>query len=141
MEKLKTYFSNRSEVLLAYLFGSEATKQTHNLSDLDIAIYSEPVQMKKLNTKEPYGYQAAVLSDLVGLLRRNDIDLVIMNHATPLFAYEVVRRGKIVFCRNMRFRIEFEIQTFKKYVDTKKLRDFQNYYLEKRIEQGLFSKV
>ena len=141
MENLRNYFSKRQEILLAYLFGSEATKRKHKLSDFDIAIYSDPNQMRELNTKEPYGYQVAVLSDLIGLLKRNDIDLVILNRATPLLSYEVVRRGQIIFCRNMNFRIEYEIHVFKKYVDTKKLRGFQNYYLEKRIEKGLFGKT
>lgn len=141
MKKLKNYFSKRPEILLAYLFGSEATKRTHKLSDFDIAIYSDPNQMRVLNTKEPFGYQAAILSELIGLLKRNDIDLVILNRATPLLAYEVVRSGENIFCRSKNFRTEYEIKIFQKYVDTKKLREIQDFYLTKRIEQGLFAKI
>ena len=141
MEHLKSYFSGRPEILLAYLFGSAVTKRTHNLSDVDLAIYSEPTLMRKLNNKEPYGYQAAILSDLKSLLQRDDIDLVILNRANALLAYEVVRSGENIFCRSENFRTEYEIGVFQKYIDTKKMRDIQNFYMIKRIKKGLFAKI
>jgi len=141
MEHLKSYFAGRPEILLAYLFGSAVTKRTHKLSDIDLAIYSEPILMRELNNKQPYGYQAAILIDLMSLLRRNDIDLVILNRAKPLLAYEIVRSGDNIFCRNENFRTEYEIKAFQKYMDTKKLRDIQDFYLIKRIKHGLFAKI
>ena len=141
MEHLKSYFAGRPEILLAYLFGSAVTKRTHKLSDIDLAIYSEPILMRELNNKQPYGYQAAILIDLMSLLRRNDIDLVILNRAKPLLAYEIVRSGDNIFCRSENFRTEYEIKTFQKYMDTKKLRDIQDFYLIKRIKHGLFAKI
>lgn len=47
MENLKSYFSRCPEVLLAYIFRSAVKKQTHRLSDIDLAIYSDPTLIGK----------------------------------------------------------------------------------------------
>ncbi|MFQ5825102.1 MAG: nucleotidyltransferase domain-containing protein, partial [bacterium] len=86
------------------------------------------------------GYQAAVMTDLMGLFHTNDIDVVILNRATPLLANEVVKNGIVLFCRDEEARIRFEVRTLQKYVDTKPLREIQRYYLMERIKHGTLTR-
>ncbi|MEM4234743.1 MAG: nucleotidyltransferase domain-containing protein, partial [Candidatus Methanomethylicaceae archaeon] len=53
--QLAPYFVRRSEILLAYLFGSAARGRTNKLSDIDIALLVDEKKFQKLDAKEPYG--------------------------------------------------------------------------------------
>jgi len=66
------------------------------------------------------------------------VDLVVLNKASPLLAHEVVRNGKLVFCRDPDRRVAFETDAFRRYVDTEPLRRIQAQYLERRIAEGKF---
>lgn len=139
--KLTPYFAQRSEILLAYLFGSAARGRTNKLSDIDIALLVDEKKFQKLDAKEPYGYKAAVIADLMGLLHKNEIDLVLLHEAPPLLANEVISDGRLLFCRDEDLRITFEVTVKQRYVDTQPLREIKRQYLYERIEQGVFSKL
>lgn len=140
-DKLQAFFAARPEVRLVYLFGSLVRDRTHKLSDIDIAVLLDEERHRALDEKEPYGYKAALIAKLMGVLRKNEIDLVVLNEAPPLLAHEVIRTGVVVFCRDERERIAFEVYTKKRYLDTKPLRTIKRRYLYERIEQGKFSEV
>ncbi len=132
---LSAFFQNRDEVLVAYLFGSVAEDKQNKLSDLDIAVLVETDKLDKLD-EQPFGYQVSAMTDLISLLKTNDVDLVILNYATPLLSHEVVKYGEVVFCRDEEKRIQFEVRTLQQYIDTKPLRDIQHEYLVRRIKSG-----
>jgi predicted nucleotidyltransferase len=138
---LSSFFATRPEVSLAYLFGSVAQGRMNKLSDIDIALLVDENKFKMLDTKEPYGYKAAVLTDLMGLLHTNEIDLVLLHEASSLLANQVISRGKLLFCRDERIRIDFVVRTKHRYIDTKKIREIQAYYLYQRIDSGLFGRL
>lgn len=139
--QLAPYFVRRSEILLAYLFGSAARGRTNKLSDLDIALLVDERKLRKLDAKEPYGYKAAVIADLMGLLHKNEIDLILLHEAPPLLANEVISDGRLLFCRDEDLRITFEVTVKHRYVDTRPLREIKRQYIYERIEQGTFSKL
>lgn len=126
---IREYFKNREEVIFAYLFGSYAKGTTNKLSDIDIAIFVNP----ELCEEEGFGYRANLLADLMQVLHTNNCDLVILTHASPLLSHQVIRYGKCIFSRDEKRRIKFEVNSFKRYVDTKRLRDIQSQYMYKRI--------
>ncbi len=132
---LCAFFQNRDEVLLAYLFGSVAEDKQNKLSDLDIAVLVEGDKLGKLD-EQPFGYQVSAMTDLISLLKTNDVDLVILNYATPLLSHEVIKYGEVIFCRDEEMRIQFEVRTLQQYIDTKPLRDIQHEYLVRRIKSG-----
>lgn len=138
---LGPYFTQRGEVLLAYLFGSVAQQRVNKLSDIDIALLVDEKKFKQLDAQQPYGYKAAVIAHLMGLLHTDEVDLVLLHEATPLLAYQVVKHGLVLFCRDDRLRTDFEIHTRYRYLDTKRIRQIQSHYLYKRIDAGLFSKI
>ncbi len=137
---LAPYFACRSEILLAYLFGSVAQGRSNRLSDIDIALLVDK-EFNELDAKKPYGYKASVIADLMGLLQVNKIDLVLLHEAPPLLANEVISEGSLLFCRDEDVRIAFEVSAKHRYIDTKPLRQIKRQYLYERIDRDEFSKV
>jgi len=132
--RLREYFEERGEVVVAYLFGSVARGRASKLSDIDVAILVDESLIRPVR----YGYRANVLADLMARLHTNEVDLVVLNKASPLLAHEVVRHGNVIFCRNPNRRVAFETDSFRRYVDTEPLRRIQAQYLDRRIVEGKF---
>ena len=117
--KLKNFFKEKEEILFAYIFGSFATKSNNKFSDIDIAIFTD---IKKINQKNfRYGYQAEVLTDLMHFLKTDKVDLILLNSAPPLLKYRVIYHGNLVYCKDDRERINFQIDSINKYMDFKML--------------------
>ena len=106
-------------VIAAYLFGSQASGATTPLSDVDIALLLAP------EVQSPGSIQAAVISDLMLVLRRSDIDVVILNTAPPLLKQRAIS-GRLLYCRDDLARVRFEVAARREYFDTKPLRDAQD---------------
>ena len=121
----------RYPVVLAYLFGSQATGQAGPLSDVDIAVL-----LSSQTPEAQWGdIQLALTNDLISRLGRDRVDVVILNRAPPLLADRVVRYGQVVFESDPLQRVRFETETLRRYLDTKPLRELQWAYLERRIRQ------
>lgn len=142
LERLTTYFAERQEVIVAYLFGSVARRKTTPLSDIDLAGLVQQDRYEELDRTLSWGgYRSHVIGDLCSLLHRNEVDFIILNNAPPLLAHEVIRYGEVLFCRDERARVAFEVKTKQRYLDTKPLRELQSAYLYKRIKKGLFGRA
>ena len=138
---LVDYLSSRPEILLAYVFGSAARGEAHALSDVDVAILVDEKKLREVETGMPWGYQATLTGELIGMLRRDDVDLVLLHQASPLLRYEVVRFGELLFCRDEGMRVDFEVQVRREYLDTGHLRDIQRAYLYEDIKAGRLGKA
>lgn len=107
----------RHDVVLAYVFGSQASGETTPLSDVDIAVLFDA----DVPANEYFDRQIALIADFISLLHRNDVDVVVLNTATPLLAHEAAG-GDVLFCADEVVRVEFEKQALRRYVDTAPLR-------------------
>jgi uncharacterized protein len=125
--KLASLFA-ANDVLFAYLFGSHAKGTTNSESDIDIAVwladsvpeaeYAE--RLVRLNT------------ELIGIFHQDAIDVVILNRAPPLLAFQVVRHGIVIYDPHQQ-HVPFYVKTFNHYTDTQPLRDVQwQYYLKRQ---------
>lgn len=118
-QSLKEYFQNHPEIEIAYIFGSVAEGKTSVLSDIDIAIL---LDMREIDEKlYSYGYKTQILTDLMKLLKTNNVDLVILNQAKPLLRHRVLYFGKLIYSKNEKRRIQFQVETIDKYIDFKQL--------------------
>jgi len=116
---LKEYFKTHPEVEVAYVFGSLSQGKINPLSDIDIALLIDRNKIKE--ETYPYGYKAEILADLVQLLKTNNVDLVLLNEANPLLRHRILYFGKVIYSRDERKRIKFQIDTINKYNDYKYL--------------------
>jgi len=123
LESLAGLMGKRRDVVLAYLFGSQAVseKVQSQSSDIDIAVFFSPTP----SLRELLRFR----SDLTHLLKTDRVDLVSLNEASPLLKYEVILGGRAIYCRDSLFQAKFEIKTSSHFLDTQYLRSVQNYYL------------
>jgi predicted nucleotidyltransferase len=104
-------------VSLAYVFGSAAQGRERPDSDLDVAVlFADDVP------RERYGeLRVQLLTELVGLTHTNDVDLVVLNEAPPLLAFQVIDGGRLLL-GDRREQVRFETRAIQRYIDTAPIR-------------------
>jgi len=127
-------FARRPEVLVAYLFGSQARGTPTPISDVDFAVLlSEAVP------RESYlDYRIALTQELTRIFHSDEVQVVILNQAPPLLAYKVIVEGKPLFCRDELARLRFRTDATRRYLDTKALRRVQDTATARRIREARF---
>jgi len=123
-------------VCLAYLFGSQATRRTHPSSDVDVAILLD----ESLTSDEHFAERLRLLGDLSRIFGTDHVDLMLLNEASPLLAYETLRHGVLLYCADARTRIEFQVRTLRAYEDTMPHRRILSEAMVARIKAGTFGK-
>lgn len=123
-------------VRLAYLFGSHAAGRARADSDIDVAVLLDG----SLSAEERFEERMHLIGELQTLFRTDDVDIVILNEAAPLLAFEVLRNGKLLYCVDPNDRVEFQVRTVREYEDTAPLRKLLAEKLEQRIRAGTFGK-
>ena len=136
-ESLKIYFKNRSEVLLAYLYGSYLGSKVSSFHDIDIAVLVAPRLKEALDREMPYGYRAFLGAEVAHVLKYDSVDIILLNNAPPLLLRRVIGTGKLIFCLSEKERIRFELESLKRHADTAHIRKIKRFYMKQRIEKGL----
>jgi predicted nucleotidyltransferase len=130
-EQLASIFEAHG-VVLAYLFGSQAEKKAGALSDVDVAVLLE----ETMERQQWFRIQLDLIGELVGLFHRNDVDVVILNEATPLLAHEVVHHGRVIYeDEASRPAVDFAVRAITRYADTAPLRRLKQRYLEEWLQE------
>jgi hypothetical protein len=130
LDTLRGLFQEHGAVL-AYLFGSHAEGRSGPLSDLDFAVLFGPDVPPEAWSDR----QIKLMVRLMDLFGRDDVDLVVLNRATPVMAQQVATRGCLLFEAQPGTRVDFEVDTLRRYVDTKPLRWIQDQYFFLQIER------
>lgn len=123
--------SKRREIDAAYVFGSAATGRTRRDSDLDIAV----LLARPLAPSRATDYRLGLMTDLGSVLHRSDVEVVILNDASPLLAHRVLSRGTLVFERSASARIRFQVRTASRYFDLIPMYETHIRYLKQRVKE------
>lgn len=124
------------EILEAYLFGSRARGDAAAHSDVDLAIYVD----RGAVPETPFGYVAALITELIQALGRNDVDVVLLNDAPPLLYHRVLRDGRRLFSRDLAATTRREGDALSRYCDyVPQLRKIEAAQ-RRRIEGGRFGR-
>ena len=119
-------------VVLAYLFGSQAEGRARPSSDVDIAVllpYDTP-------RSKFFDARLSLTNELMDLLHKNEVDVVVLNEATPLLAYQVLKNGKVLYeDSRTRPRVGFIVRVMKQYMDTEHFRQLSLKYLNVSMAQ------
>lgn len=99
--------------MAAYVFGSAASGRTRRDSDVDIAV----LLARPLRSNRSLPYRLKLMADLGSALRRSDVEVVILNDASPLLAHRVLSKGKLIFERSPSARVRFQVRTASLYSD------------------------
>jgi predicted nucleotidyltransferase len=118
-------------VVLAYLFGSQAEGTAGPLSDVDVAVLLGP----QVEREQWFQTQLDLTDKLMSLFHRNKVDVVILNQATPVLAYEVVCSGQVLYEAEPGTRVDYEVAALRRFADTEPLRRMQDRRLLERVEE------
>ena len=123
-EKLTPLFKD-VELQLALVFGSTVSgKVKKKQSDVDLGfLFDKPVDILSLTNR------------VVRLLHFDDVDVVDLRRANPLLKFSSVKNGQLLYERSPGLFNEFYSLTFRRYVDTKKLRDAQTKVIRHFLEE------
>ena len=131
-----SFLGSRAEVQAAYLFGSVVTGRARPDSDVDIAV----LVSERVLRRDPFQYRLDLMTAVMGILRRDDVDLILLNQAPPLLAHRVLSRGKLILERSAPARVAFQVQTVNRYLDSQPMRNLYLTYLKKHArEDKVFS--
>jgi len=122
--------ARQGDVVAAYLFGSLARGQAGPLSDVDIAVLLSP----------DLDEEAAVERQLELMVALDDLDprevqVTLLNHASPMLAYQVVRDGILLYERSRAQRIGFEVRAMQRYFDVQPMLEFHAQVLMRQIQE------
>ena len=113
LKSLKSSFHHRQEVLLAFLFGSFASKRIRPSSDVDIGILFEVVpEIHAMNDMR---------EELSSILQR-EVDLAVLNHASPVLNMQILKNGILLYARDRKHYHHFFVDTVNQYDDLKRIR-------------------
>lgn len=115
------------EVRLAYLFGSHATGEATELSDIDLAVSFDA----GVDARQALG---ELLDALVRELSTERIDLVLLEETSPPLAYRIVRDGERLLVEDAREDVAFRTRAIMRYLITRvyeilttRVEDFSRY--------------
>lgn len=114
-------------IRLAYLFGSQARKPDCD-SDLDLAVWwPEPADARLILNES--ALLAHELREVVGI----PVDLVSLNSAEPLLAFEAVVRGEPLLWEDPDDRFRYEQRVRQRYEDFCHIQRFYTQALRERL--------
>jgi len=100
---------------LVLLFGSTVTGKRHRRSDIDLGfLFEGEVDILALTNK------------VIRLLKSDRVDVVDLQKASPLLKFSAVKRSEVLFEKRPGIFSAFSSLAFRRFVDTKKLRDAQH---------------
>lgn len=114
IEKCKNVLMKYENILFAYIFGSYAKGNMRADSDVDIGIYLK----EEMNIEE----YLKIRMDLTKICKRQ-VDLVVLNAATPLLKYEIYKNNILLFTRDRTIESNYKVKTLFEYNDIKRYLD------------------
>jgi predicted nucleotidyltransferase len=131
---LGEFFLKKESVELAYLFGSVAEDTAGPLSDVDIGVYLS----ETLTEKERIYKRIDLINELSDLLGSDKLDFIVINDASPVLSFEVIRPNVTFFSRDDSLRVDVEHRIMSEYLDWKYYEDRLNkHFLERITEKGV----
>jgi predicted nucleotidyltransferase len=121
---------DRDGVVAALLFGSQATGRAGPLSDIDVAVWLDPELDSDARLEMRLRLSAAL----------GDVDLVVLNDASPLLIQRARQSGTVLIDRDPRARVRLETRALIEYLDTKPLREELARGTRNRLKEGRFGR-
>lgn len=108
-------FERDGRVLFAYLFGSAAKGAVAFLSDIDVAVY-----LREVDPVAFFDIKLSLHADLCRALKRNDVDLVVLNTAANnMLIEDIIRYGVVIYDCDTDARENYEVMALHQAIDFK----------------------
>ncbi len=113
-------------IKLALLFGSLAKGVAREESDIDLAVMIETQPSTILERGEQ---KRQLMRELSSFLRMSKVDLVILNQASHLLRYQIVRTGKVLYEKEEGEFSGFVSLVLRRHTDARLFLDLDKKYL------------
>lgn len=123
-------------VAAASLIGSQAGGTAGPLSDVDLAVWLVP----GLERERLLALTDELLEGAVAALGTDEVDLVVLNDATPLMRHNAMRDGIRLVERDHAARVRLEARGLLDYLDTVPLRATLAQGVRRRTAEGRFGR-
>ena len=127
---LADYLAAQTEVIAAYLFGSQAKGTARAGSDVDVALLLDPAF--DLESHFAYRLEQTVALELAC---RRSVDVIILNQTSLVLRNQVLKYGRLIYERDHRQRVAFEVQSRFAYYDFKPVLDLLHSTLLRQIQE------
>lgn len=131
MPRLVKALQQDNDILFAYLFGSYGKGKPTSLIDIDLAVYFRSrghMMDKKID----------LFLLVSGILKTDEIDIVLLNESTPLLIHSIMQTGKLLFSKDELERIRFLSKNLKEYLEMEYYREKYQEAMKKRIKERNF---
>lgn len=117
--------ARRHGIRLLLQFGSTVSGQTHDRSDVDLAVLLDRVPTT-------FRARGEIAADLQTLFPGHELDLVVINTADPLLLKQVVARCRLIF-GEPRALAELKIYAFRRYQDHRRFLAMEREYVRRKV--------
>ncbi len=125
-----------SPVNAAYAQGATAGRQiAGRFDDLDIAV----LLLDQVKPNEFFDYQMYLMGELVKRLEMPQLDVVILNQASLLQRFNIIRTYQLLYQRDQKGRVEWETRAVMDWLEFRKYEEVQTKALAERIRSERFA--
>ena len=119
-----------SPVNAAYAQGTTTGRQiAGQFNDLDIAV----LLLDQVKPNEFFDYQMYLMGELVKRLEMPQLDVVILNQASLLQRFNIIRTYQLLYQRDQKGRVQFEMRAVMDWLEFRKYEEMQTKALAERI--------
>lgn len=115
---LKNFLYNDKNVILAFIFGSFASKKHRTDSDLDIAI---------LYKKPPEGFEILNETGKLSKIAEKEVHLAVLNYGSPLLKHQVMKNKINLVVKDEKFFGKFRENIISRYDEYKYISGMNKY--------------
>lgn len=113
LNAIRTFFIERPAAEMVFVFGSAMRGRQGPESDVDVAVlFGKVPATSRLHS---------LRDDLSGILGK-EVDIVILNSASPIVRMQVLKHGTLVYSRSESTFARFFVRTVNEYYDLKQIR-------------------
>ena len=112
-EIITRLLEDEESVILGYLFGSHAEGTEGPLSDVDVAVFLD----ETLSKADRFKLRMKLMARLSSALRTSTVDLVVMNDASIVLKYEVIKHGRVLVVKDHELKLDVESRILSAYLD------------------------
>lgn len=115
LQAVADYLETQPAVLAAVVFGSAAAGRLRADSDLDLALLFA-------HDAVPDAFAALELRAALEHHGGRDVDLIVLNDAPIIIAFQAIKHGQAILCRDRRAYEEYVVRLITDYADFKRIR-------------------
>jgi hypothetical protein len=132
--QLRAALETDSAIAAVYLFGSCARGTATGISDVDIGILFH----SSIDESRYFDLKLEFLSRIMAILMTEKVDVVVLNHAPPHLAREIVSHGTLLLDRDPPQRASFEADRIGRYLDFKPFLAVQVRAIKEHLAKGAY---